>query len=107
MQAQYHVARARSLAEEEKRLRRKQEEEREAFRAKQREEQQKQEEMRKQEQEKLLKLREEYIEKTKKATQFSDMPTEKPEKGKKVNIQLFKDPFCWTPELIYVVCILL
>lgn len=78
------MARARSLAEEEKRLRKKQEEEREALRAKQREEQLKQEEQRRQEQEKLLKLREEFIEKTKKATQFNEMPAEKPEKGKKV-----------------------
>lgn len=82
------MARARSLAEEEKRLRRKQEEEREAFRSKQREEQLRIEEQRKQEQEKLLKLREEFIEKTKKATQFNDMPSEKPEKGKKVRYQL-------------------
>ena len=82
-QAQYHVARARSLAEEEKRMRKKQEEEREAFRQKQRQEQMKQEEQRRQEQEKLLKQREEFKEKTKKATQFSDMPSEKPEKGKK------------------------
>merc|ERR1712071_606116 len=83
-QAQYRVARAQSLAEEEKRLRKKQEEEREAFRQKQREEQTKLEESKKQEQEKQLKLREEFKEKTKKATQFNDMPTEKPEKGKKV-----------------------
>lgn len=82
-QAQYHVARARSLAEEEKRMRKKQEEEREAFRMKQREEQNRLEESRRLEQEKLLKLREEFIEKTKKATQFNDMPTEKAEKGKK------------------------
>jgi RNA polymerase-associated protein CTR9 len=82
--AQYHVARARSLAEEEKRMRKKQEEEREAFRTKQREEQHRLEESRRQEQEKLLKLREEFIEKTKKATQFNEMPSEKAEKGKKV-----------------------
>lgn len=78
------MARARSLAEEEKRLRKKQEEEREALRAKQREEQARQEELRRQEQEKLLKLREEFIEKTKKALQFTETPSEKPEKGKKV-----------------------
>ena len=42
------------------------------------------EEERRQEQEKQLKLREEFKEKTKKATQFTDMPSEKPEKGKKV-----------------------
>jgi len=82
-QAQYHVARAQSLAEEEKRLRKKQEEERDAFRQKQRQEQMKLEETKKQEQEKQLKLREEFKEKTKKATQFNDMPSEKPEKGKK------------------------
>ena len=82
-QAQYHVARARSLAEEEKRMRKKQEEEREAFRAKQRDEQTKQQELRRLEQEKLLKLREEFKEKTKKATQFTEMPSEKPDKGGK------------------------
>lgn len=38
-QAQYHVARARRLDEEEKQLRRKQQEEREAFRLRQMEEQ--------------------------------------------------------------------
>ena len=38
-QAQYHVARARRVDEEERQLRRKQEEEREAFRMKQKEEQ--------------------------------------------------------------------
>lgn len=38
-QAQYHVARARRLDEEEKQLRRKQEEERESFRLKQLQEQ--------------------------------------------------------------------
>ena len=84
-QAQYHVARARNQAEEERLLRKKQEEEREALRAKQREEQRRLEELRRQEQEKQLKLREEYIEKTKKATQFSEMPTEKVEKGKKAS----------------------
>jgi len=83
-QAQYHVARARSLAEEEKRVRKKQEEEREAFRSKQREELQKQEELKRAEQEKQLKIRAEYLEKTKKATEFNDMPSEKSEKGKKV-----------------------
>ena len=88
-QAQYHVARAQSLAEEEKRLRKKQEEERDAFRQKQREEQMKVEEERRLEQEKQLKLREEFKEKTKKATQFTDMPVEKPEKGKKVSSYYF------------------
>ena len=81
------MARARSLAEEEKRVRKKQEEERDAFRAKQREEQSKQEEARRLEQEKMLKVREEYIEKTKKATQFTETVPEKPEKGKKVLVK--------------------
>ncbi|XP_070518234.1 RNA polymerase-associated protein CTR9 homolog [Cardiocondyla obscurior] len=77
-QAQYHVARARRLDEEEKMLRRKQEEERQAFKMRQTEEQRKLEEMRRQKEEEMLQKRQEYIEKTKNALVFGEMPVEKP-----------------------------
>ncbi|OAD61163.1 RNA polymerase-associated protein CTR9 like protein [Eufriesea mexicana] len=77
-QAQYHVARARRLDEEEKMLRRKQEEERQAFKMRQTEEQRKLEEMRRQKEEEMLQKRQEYVEKTKNALVFGEMPSEKP-----------------------------
>ncbi|XP_016920370.1 RNA polymerase-associated protein CTR9 homolog [Apis cerana] len=84
-QAQYHVARARRLDEEEKMLRRKQEEERQAFKMRQTEEQRKLEEMRRQKEEEMLQKRQEYVEKTKNALVFGEMPSEKPgKKGKRV-----------------------
>ncbi|XP_071862443.1 RNA polymerase-associated protein Ctr9 [Bombus fervidus] len=83
-QAQYHVARARRLDEEEKMLRRKQEEERQAFKMRQTEEQRKLEEMRRQKEEEMLQKRQEYVEKTKNALVFGEMPSEKPgRKGKR------------------------
>lgn len=111
-QAQYHVARARRLDEEEKMLRRKQEEERyimeiifyiciysfceisilllnlrfhrQAFKMRQTEEQRKLEEMRRQKEEEMLQKRQEYVEKTKNALVFGEMPSEKTgRKGKK------------------------
>ncbi|KAL2714216.1 RNA polymerase-associated protein CTR9 [Vespula squamosa] len=83
-QAQYHVARARRLDEEEKTLRRKQEEERQAFKMRQTEEQRKLEEIRRQKEEEMLQKRQEYVEKTKNALVFGEMPSEKPgRKGKK------------------------
>uniref|UniRef100_A0A1B6K9J5 Uncharacterized protein n=2 Tax=Graphocephala atropunctata TaxID=36148 RepID=A0A1B6K9J5_9HEMI len=83
-QAQYHVARARRLDEEEKQLRRKQEEERESFRLKQLEEQRAQEEKKKTQIEEMLQKRKEYKEKTKNALVFGDMPSEKkPGKGRR------------------------
>lgn len=82
-QAQYHVARARKMDNDEREMRRKQEEERELFRIKQIEEQtkalQKQEEQRKE----MLLKRQEYREKTKNALVF-DPVLEKPKsKGKR------------------------
>ncbi|PSN41501.1 RNA polymerase-associated protein CTR9 [Blattella germanica] len=85
-QAQYHVARARRVDEEERQLRRKQEEEREAFRMKQKEEQKKLEEKKRMEFEEMCKKRQEYREKTKNALLFGEMPNEKSSKkggGKK------------------------
>ncbi|XP_077269573.1 RNA polymerase-associated protein CTR9 homolog [Temnothorax americanus] len=83
-QAQYHVARARRLDEEEKMLRRKQEEERQAFKMRQTEEKRKLEEMRRQKEEEMLQKRQEYVEKTKNALVFGEMPSEKPgKKGKR------------------------
>eukprot|EP00102_Acyrthosiphon_pisum_P021387 XP_016658597.1 PREDICTED: RNA polymerase-associated protein CTR9 homolog [Acyrthosiphon pisum] len=82
-QAQYHVARARKMDNDEREMRRKQEEERESLRVKQIEEQtkalQKQEEQRKE----MLLKRQEYREKTKSALVF-DPVLEKPKgKGKR------------------------
>lgn len=76
-QAQYHVARARKIDEEERIQRKKQQEERERFRLKQLEIQKRMEEERKQKLEELAKAREEYKEKMKNATQIEDMPSEK------------------------------
>jgi len=82
-QAQYHVARARKMDNDEREMRRRQEEERESLRVKQIEEQtkalQKQEEQRKE----MLLKRQEYREKTKSALVF-DPVLEKPKgKGKR------------------------
>lgn len=82
-QAQYHVARARKMDNDEREMRRRQEEEREAFRVKQIEEHtkalQRQEEQRKE----MLLKRQEYREKTKSALVF-DVIQEKPRgKGKR------------------------
>ncbi|KAG8230222.1 hypothetical protein J437_LFUL010850 [Ladona fulva] len=92
-QAEYHVARARRLDEEEKQLRKKQEEEREAFRLKQLEEQKRLEEQRKAEVEQLLLKRREYKEKTKGALLFGDMPNEKKKgaKGKRKDERYLSD----------------
>jgi len=82
-QAQYHVARARKIDNDEREMRRKQEEERESLRVKQIEEQtkalQKQEEHRKE----VLLKRQEFRDKTKNALVF-DTVLEKPKcKGKR------------------------
>ncbi|KAK0090680.1 hypothetical protein PV325_008017 [Microctonus aethiopoides] len=77
LQAQYHVARARRLDEEEKMLRRKLEDEKQAFKLRQAEEQQKLEELRRQKEKEILQKRQEYIQKTKNIRVFGDMPTEK------------------------------
>lgn len=66
-QAQYHVARARHIDEEEKRMRKKQEDERIAFKLKQEEEKKRREEENKRLMEEMLQKRQEYKEKTKNA----------------------------------------
>ncbi|XP_044738203.1 RNA polymerase-associated protein CTR9 homolog isoform X2 [Chrysoperla carnea] len=76
-QAQYHVARARRVDEEERALRRKQEDERTAFKMKQIEEQQRLEEQRRKDKEQMLQKRQEFKEKTKNALLFEEMPQEK------------------------------
>lgn len=81
-QAQYHVARARRVDEEEKLLRRKQEQEREAFRIRQKEEAQRMEDSKRQQAEQMLLKRQEFKEKTKNALVFSDLPSEMKPKGK-------------------------
>ncbi|GAB6031101.1 protein required for normal CLN1 and CLN2 G1 cyclin expression [Chamberlinius hualienensis] len=83
-QAQYHVARARHVDEEERELRRKQEAERELLRQKQVEERKRHEEEKKKQEEELLQKRAEYREKTKNLLIFSEMPDEKPNKKSKV-----------------------
>ncbi|CAG9855506.1 unnamed protein product [Phyllotreta striolata] len=81
-QAQYHVARARRVDEEERTIRRKQEEERAAFKQRQIEEQKKLEEFQRLNKEQLLQKRQEYKEKTKNAIIFTEMPSEKRAKTK-------------------------
>ncbi|VEN35073.1 unnamed protein product [Callosobruchus maculatus] len=71
-QAQYHVARARRVDEEERLIKRKQEEERAAM-----------EEEQRLSKEQMLQKRQEYKEKTKNALIFNDMPSEKKAKGAK------------------------
>lgn len=78
-QAQYHVARARRIDEEDKSQRLKQEQERSAFKLKQVEERRKIEEERHKTMEEMLKKREEYKEKTKGAL-IIDTPDEAPKK---------------------------
>lgn len=82
-QAQYHVARARKMDNDEREMRRRQEDEREAFRVKQIEEHtkalQRQEEQRKE----LLLKRQEYREKTKGALVFDVVPEKTKSKGKR------------------------
>lgn len=78
-QAQYHVARARRIDEEDKSMRQKQELERSVFKQKQVDERRRQEEERHRTIEVMLKKREEYKEKTKGAL-IIDMPDEGPKK---------------------------
>ena len=79
-QAQYHVARARRVDEEERRQRRLQQEERERLRQRQQTELRRVEEDRKQRMEELARAREEYKERMKAATVIEDMPQEAPKK---------------------------
>lgn len=78
-QAQYHVARARRIDEEDKSMRMKQEQERSVFKQKQEDERRRVEEERHRTIEVMLKKREEYKEKTKGAM-IIDMPSEGPKK---------------------------
>ncbi|XP_018570390.1 RNA polymerase-associated protein CTR9 homolog isoform X2 [Anoplophora glabripennis] len=73
-QAQYHVARARRVDEEERLLRRKQDEERTAFKMRQLEELKKLEEEKRVSHEQMLQKRQEYKEKTKNALLFLEAP---------------------------------
>lgn len=78
-QAQYHVARARRIDEEEKSMRMKQEMERSAFKQKQVEERRRMEQEKHRNMEEMLKKREEYKEKTKGAM-IIEMPEDGPKK---------------------------
>uniref|UniRef100_A0A336K1N5 CSON010701 protein n=1 Tax=Culicoides sonorensis TaxID=179676 RepID=A0A336K1N5_CULSO len=82
-QAQYHVARARRIDEQEKALKQKQEEERREFKRRQEEERRKMEELRHKTKEDLLAKRQEYIEKTKNAIIMASISEEKPQKGRR------------------------
>ncbi|XP_063697011.1 RNA polymerase-associated protein CTR9 homolog [Culicoides brevitarsis] len=82
-QAQYHVARARRIDEQEKSLRQKQEEERREFKKRQEEERRRMEELRHKTKEEMLAKRQEYIEKTKNAILLATVVDEKPQKGRK------------------------
>lgn len=86
-QAQYHVARARRIDEEEKALKRKQEEERMAFKMRQEEERRKREELEKASREQMLAKRQEYVEKTKNLMLTLDVAPEKERKKGKYNSQ--------------------
>lgn len=81
-QAQYHVARARHLDEEERELRRKQEAERDALKQKQMEEKRRMDEEKRRQDEELMQKRTEYKEKTKNLLVFSEMPDEKSHRKK-------------------------
>jgi len=80
-QAQYHVARARKIDEEERNLRKKQQEEREKFKEKQMELQRKLEEEKMKKIENLAKAREEYKEKMKMAVKIEETEEPKSKKG--------------------------
>ena len=80
-QAQYHVARARKIDEEERSLRKKQQEERERFREKQLELQRKMEEEKMSKMVSMAKAREEYKEKMSKAVIIDEPEEPKSKKG--------------------------
>ncbi|XP_067928007.1 RNA polymerase-associated protein CTR9 homolog [Watersipora subatra] len=83
-QAQYHVARARKIDEEERALRKKQEGEREAIKRKQQEQETEKLRVLEAQKEKQLEERARFIEKTKNLLVFSNQPDEGPSrKGKK------------------------
>ncbi|RWS11596.1 RNA polymerase-associated protein CTR9-like protein [Dinothrombium tinctorium] len=79
-QAQYHVARARRIDEEEREIRRKQEEERELLRQKVLEEQRKIEEERQRQEMELIQKRQQFVEQSKNKLVFTEIPEEKPAK---------------------------
>ncbi|KAG1676690.1 RNA polymerase-associated protein CTR9 [Nymphon striatum] len=81
-QAQYHVARARRLDEEEKQIRKKQEEERHATVLKQAEEQERLVEERQQQAKHLIQKREEYKQKTKGMLQFDEVQESRKKGGR-------------------------
>ncbi|KAH7966563.1 hypothetical protein HPB49_017742 [Dermacentor silvarum] len=82
-QAQYHVARARRMDEEEREIRRKQEEEREALRRKISEEQRLLEEQKLEQERAMIMKRQEFVEKSKSKMQFVDTGDDKPSKKSK------------------------
>ncbi|XP_065362517.1 RNA polymerase-associated protein CTR9 homolog [Calliphora vicina] len=79
-QAQYHVARARRIDEEDKTLKLKQEETRMAFKLRQEEERKRREDMLKSSREQMFSKRQEYVEKTKNLIMTLEAPQEKERK---------------------------
>lgn len=92
-QAQYHVARARRLDEEEKEVRRKQELEREALGQKLLEERQRAEEERVKQEMELIAKRQQFVEQTKNKLQFQEVPEEKGVKRSKIRKTAADDDF--------------
>lgn len=82
-QAQYHVARAKRLDEEEREVRRKQEEEREALRQKLVDEQRRREERQRTKEMELIQKRQEFVEKSKNKLLFTEVVEEKRKGGRR------------------------
>lgn len=76
-QAQYHVARARKLDEEEREARRQQELEREALRQQKEEEEKRREEEKVKQEMEMVAKRQQFVEQTKNKLQFQEVPEEK------------------------------
>ena len=87
-QAQYHVARARKIDEEERNLRKKQQEEREKLRRMQLEMQREVVERRRQQEEANAKARQEYLEKMKNATIIDEID-DKPQSKRMIAFYVF------------------
>ncbi|KAI1309430.1 RNA polymerase-associated protein CTR9 -like protein [Halotydeus destructor] len=86
-QAQYHVARAKKLDEEDKSFRKKQDEEREALRLKIAEEQLKAEEEKLKKGQEATLRRQQFVEQSKEKLVFTEVPEEKGKKGRQRKVQ--------------------
>ncbi|XP_054714138.1 LOW QUALITY PROTEIN: RNA polymerase-associated protein CTR9 homolog [Uloborus diversus] len=90
-QAQYHVARARRVDAEERKLRREQEEEREALKKKILEKQLQEQEKRLREEQELITKRQEFVEKSKSKLIFSEVSDKPKKKGKRGHDEYVSD----------------